>query len=179
MPARETGFAGLMLLDGRIHVDERGSSRKVVTREQLSAAGLEPHVEEVLTVTNVAAGTLRGMHFQDEPFSEAKTIWVTKGAMYDVVVDLRRDQPTFGQTWSGTLSDGDDWALHVPRGFAHGYQTLEDDTHVAYLISAPYSAGHGRTLAWDDPQLAIDWPRPVSQISSADQRGLAWADLFS
>jgi dTDP-4-dehydrorhamnose 3,5-epimerase len=171
-----TGFAGLTLLSSQLHRDERGESRKVVTRAMLADAGLDSHLEEVLSTTNELAGTVRGLHFQQEPMAESKTLWVTRGALFDVVVDLRSDQPTYGRAFSTTLRADDGLALHVPPGFAHGYQTLEDDTRLTYLISTPYSPGHGRTLAWNDPHLAIDWPLPVTRISAADEVGAPWPD---
>lgn len=174
MTLSSTGFAGLRLLASQVHQDERGESRKVVTGATLAGAGLDPHLEEVLSTTNQVAGTVRGLHYQRQPMAESKTLWVTHGALFDVVVDLRPDQPTYGRAFSTTLRADDGVALHVPPGFAHGYQTLEDDTRLTYLISTPYSPGHGRTLAWNDPHLAIDWPLPVTRISSADEAGTPW-----
>lgn len=176
MKPSSTGFAGLTLLTNQIHHDERGESRKVVTGAVLDEAGLDSHLEEVLSTTNEVAGTVRGLHYQQEPMAESKTLWVTRGALFDVVVDLRPAQPTYGQAFTTTLRADDGVALHVPPGFAHGYQTLVDDTRLTYLINTPYSPRHGRTLSWDDPHLAIDWPLPVSRISAADEAGTPWSD---
>ena len=169
-----TGFRGLTILQNPSHRDERGISRKVVTSEWLAAAGLDPNIAEVLMTTNIQAGTVRGLHYQVEPVAESKSLWVTQGSIWDVVVDLRPDEPTYGHWYTMTLSADDDVALHIPQGFAHGYQTLEDDTHLTYLISTRYSPEHARTLRWDDPQLAIKWPLPVTVMSASDQRGHAW-----
>jgi dTDP-4-dehydrorhamnose 3,5-epimerase len=174
---RPTGLDGLTLLDSLVHRDERGESRKVVTRALLEEAGLDPHIEEVLCTTNQVAGTVRGLHFQQAPAAESKTLWVTRGALFDVVVDLRPDRPSHGQVFRTTLRADDGVALHVPSGFAHGYQTLSDDTRLTYLISAAYSPGDARTLAWDDPELAIDWPLAVTRISDNDRAGTPWSDL--
>jgi dTDP-4-dehydrorhamnose 3,5-epimerase len=166
-----------VLLTSAVHRDVRGTARKIVTSAGLAGAGLDPHIEEVLDTSNHVAGTVRGMHFQVEPRAESKTLWVTRGALFDCVVDLRRHEPTYGKAWSVTLTADDGLALHVPPGFAHGYQTLENDTRLTYLISAPYSPEHSRTLAWDDPVVSIPWPLPVTHISESDQAGLAWSDL--
>ncbi len=114
------------------------------------------------------------MHYQVAPAEEAKTLWVTDGALHDVLVDLRPDEPTYGQWLAVELAADDDVALHVPAGIAHGYQTLVDDTRLTYLISAGYSPAHARTLRWDDPAVGIEWPLPATKISSKDREGHAW-----
>jgi dTDP-4-dehydrorhamnose 3,5-epimerase len=172
-----TPISGLTLLRSRISGDPRGTSQKVVTATALQEAGLESRIEEVLVTTNDVAGTVRGLHYQVAPHEEAKTLWVTRGALFDVVVDLRRHEPTFGRWWSIRLEAGDGCALHIPAGLAHGYQTLEDDTRLTYLISAPYTPGAAATLAWHDSTLGIPWPREVTRISPADQQGSAWSAL--
>lgn len=170
-----TSIPGLTVLRSRISKDPRGTSQKVVTSTVLREAGLESRIEEVLVTTNEVAGTVRGLHYQIAPHEEAKTLWVTRGALYDVVVDLRQNEPTYGRWWSIRLEAGDGRALHIPAGLAHGYQTLEDDTRLTYLISAPYAPGAAATLAWDDRSLGIPWPREVTRISPADQQGSVWS----
>jgi dTDP-4-dehydrorhamnose 3,5-epimerase len=169
-----TGFAGLLVLDSLVHRDDRGVTRKIVTSTLLAESGLDPHIEEVLGTSNDVAGTIRGLHYQVAPMAQSKTLWVTSGEIFDVVVDLRADQPTYGRTWSTTLRAEDDVALHVPAGFAHGYQTLCDDARLTYLISRPHSPQHARTLAWDDPHLEIPWPREAARMSPSDQAGAPW-----
>jgi dTDP-4-dehydrorhamnose 3,5-epimerase len=172
--ATPTGFEGLVVLASLVHRDDRGESRKIVTSALLAETGLEPHIEEVLCTSNDVAGTVRGLHHQVAPMAQAKTLWVTSGEVFDVVVDLRPDQPTYGRTWSTVLRADDGTALHVPAGFAHGYQTLTDDARLTYLISRPHSPEHSRTLAWDDPDLAIAWPREATRLSASDQAGESW-----
>lgn len=174
MKPTPTGFDGLIVLASLVHSDDRGESRKIVTSAQLAESGLDPHIEEVLCASNHVAGTIRGLHYQVDPLAQSKTLWVTSGEVFDVVVDLRTEQPTYGRAWSTMLRADDEVALHVPAGFAHGYQTLADDSRLTYLISRPYSPPHARTLAWDDPRLAIEWPREVTRLSPSDQAGEPW-----
>jgi dTDP-4-dehydrorhamnose 3,5-epimerase len=169
-----TGFEGLFVLASVVHGDDRGETRKVVTSALLAESGLDPHIEEVLCTSNAVAGTIRGLHHQVDPMAQSKTLWVTSGEVFDVVVDLRADQPTYGRAWSTVLRADDEVAVHVPAGFAHGYQTLADDSRLTYLISSPYSPPHARTLAWDDPYLAIEWPRAVTRLSPSDRAGEPW-----
>lgn len=165
---------GVTLLRGVRHRDDRGELRKVVVVDEARAMGIDVQVQEVVSSTNVQSGTIRGLHYQVEPFEETKTLWVTRGALFDVLVDLRLDEPTYGQWVSVELSSEEDVALHIPGGIAHGYQTMADDTCLTYLIGAPHSPGHARTLLWNDPTVAIAWPRPVTRISGGDQEGHLW-----
>ena len=168
------GLRGAALLRGERHPDHRGHLRKVLVSDEARSHGLDVDVAEVVTTANEVAGTIRGMHYQVAPAAEAKTLWVTDGALRDVLVDLRPDEPTYGQWVAVDLAAGDDVALHVPAGLAHGYQTLEDDTRLVYLISAGHSPDHARTLRWDDPTIGIDWPLPPTRISDKDREGHPW-----
>ena len=165
---------GAALLRGPRHPDDRGSLHKVWVADGAQAQGLDSRVAEVVTTTNDDAGTVRGMHYQVAPFSEAKTLWVTRGSLFDVVVDLRPEEPTYGRWVSVDLTADEEVALHVPAGVAHGYQTLEDDTRLTYLISSSYAPAHARTLRWDDATVGISWPLPVTRISARDREGHAW-----
>lgn len=172
--ALATTLPGVVLLKSKSHDDNRGRTRKVVTAQVLADAGLEPHVEEVLNVANEVTGTVRGLHYQVPPVAEAKTLWCTSGAVWDVVVDLRENRESYGRWAAFRLSAGDGLALHISAGFAHGYQTVTDNACLAYLVSAPYTPDHQRTLRWNDPTLSISWPLPVTRISDADQQGAPW-----
>ncbi len=174
MTPEATRLRGVTLLRGVRFRDERGSLSKLVVVAEARAAGIDLQVEEVVTTVNVEAGTVRGMHVQVAPCEETKTLWVTHGRLFDVLVDLRRDEPTYGEWLGVELTADDDVALHVPAGIAHGYQTLEPDTRLTYLIGAPYSPEHARTLRWDDPTIAITWPLPVTRISARDREGQPW-----
>jgi dTDP-4-dehydrorhamnose 3,5-epimerase len=174
--AEPLAIEGVVLLRAELHADDRGSFRRVVDLPGLREAGLEAEVDQVSVATNAVAGTVRGLHWQAAPHGEAKTLWCTTGAVFDVLVDLRPG-PSYATWLAVHLSAGEPVALHVPRGVAHGYQTLVDDTALAYLISTPYVASASRSLRWDDPALAISWPLPVSRISDRDREAPAWPAL--
>lgn len=176
MIAEPLAIPGVTLLRAEVHADDRGSFRRVVDLGALRQAGLDADVDQVSVATNALAGTVRGMHWQAEPHGETKTLWCTSGAIFDVLVDLR-EGPSYGKWLSVELSGDQPTALHVPRGVAHGYQTLTDDTAVAYLISTPFVAEASRSLRWDDPTLAIPWPLPVTRISDRDRQAPAWPAL--
>lgn len=165
---------GAALLHGVVREDDRGSFRRILDTSVLAEHGVQKTVEQVSAATNRRRGTLRGLHYQAEPHAEAKTLWCSAGALFDVLVDLRPEEPTYGTHWSTTLTGGDAVALHVPRGVAHGYQTLVDDTEVTYLISTAYVAASARSLNWRDPYLSIPWPLAVTVISDRDRGAPAW-----
>ena len=165
---------GVALLHGTAQEDDRGSFRRVVDVASLAAHGLETGIDQVSVAWNHLRGTVRGLHYQVEPHAEAKTLWCSAGSLFDVLVDLRPEEPTYGTHWSVTLSAGEPVALHVPRGIAHGYQTMEDATEVTYLIATAYDALSARSLHWQDPHLAIPWPLPVTAISERDRDAPPW-----
>ena len=167
-------IAGAVLLVPEVHEDDRGTFRRVVAVDELAARGLDPHVDQVSVATNRRAGTVRGMHYQAAPHEESKTLWCSAGAVFDVLVDLRPDQPTYGEWLSVRLSADSPAGLHVPPGVAHGYQTLEDDTEMVYLISTPHVPASSRSLSWRDPTLGIDWPLPVTVVSERDREAPPW-----
>lgn len=118
-------------------------------------------------------GTVRGLHFQAPPHAQAKLVRVLKGAIYDVAVDIRRCSPTYGRWCASELSAAGGEQIYVPRGFAHAFCTLEDDTHVAYKVDDYYAPGAEGGLRWDDPDLAIDWPAGAGE-AALSERDLAW-----
>jgi dTDP-4-dehydrorhamnose 3,5-epimerase len=174
MTVEPLSFRGLAVLRGVRHEDDRGFLRKILVADEARRHGIDLRVEEVVATANTLVGTVRGMHYQVAPHQETKTLWVTSGRLFDVLVDLRPEEPTYGDWVSVELSADDDVALHVPAGIAHGYQTLEDDTSLAYLIGAGHAPAHARTLRWDDPTVGIEWPLAVTRISDRDQEGHAW-----
>ena len=123
---------------------------------------------------NRLRGTVRGMHYALAPHAETKLVRCTMGAIHDVIVDLRRDSPTYLQAAGIELSAENRAALYIPAGFAHGFQTLRDDTEVLYMIDRAYVAEAARGLRWDDPALAVDWPEPVAVIAERDLAFPAW-----
>lgn len=174
MRAEPLGIRGVTLLRADVHEDERGGFRRVVDTAVLEGLGLESAVSQISIATNLRRGTVRGMHYQAAPHEESKTLWCTHGAAFDVVVDLRPDEPTYGHWLSVHLPADEPIALHIPPGIAHGYQTLEDDTALTYVISASYVPEGARSLRWNDPTVNIEWPLPVSVISKRDSEAPSW-----
>jgi dTDP-4-dehydrorhamnose 3,5-epimerase len=174
MSAEPLAFRGVMLLRAEVHADDRGSFRRVADMAELHGLGLDTAVAQVSIATNVARGTVRGMHFQVPPDEESKTVWCTRGSALDVLVDLRPDEPTYGHWLSVRLAADEPSAVFIPPGVAHGYQTLEDDTTLSYLISAPYAPASSRSLRFDDPTVGIAWPLPVTAISTRDREAPLW-----
>ena len=168
MKFEATGIPGLQLIRLDRRADERGYFARLWCGEELAAAGLVSSVAQVNTGFSPRAGTLRGLHHQVEPHLEVKIVRCVRGAVFDVAVDLRPTSPTYRQ-WRGfELREGDDQMLYIPAGCAHGYQTLVDDSELVYFASTPYAPAAARGARWNDPALAIHWPREVSVISQAD-----------
>jgi dTDP-4-dehydrorhamnose 3,5-epimerase len=170
----ETPLAGVVVVEPERHEDDRGWFARAWDGGIFSERGLLAVPVQASTAFNRRRGTLRGMHLQAPPHEEDKLVSCTRGAIFDVAVDLRRDSPTHRQWFGLELTGGDGRALHVPRGVAHGYLTLVDETETQYLISAPYAPDAARGVRWDDPAFAIDWPsQPVHVISDRDR---SWPD---
>jgi dTDP-4-dehydrorhamnose 3,5-epimerase len=165
----ETELKGAFVIEPELIRDERGYFARTWSAEDFAAHGLNHRVVQCSTAYNRHQGTIRGMHFQCEPHEEAKLVRCTRGAIYDVIVDLRSGSPTRYRWTAVELSEGFPRMFYIPEGFAHGYQTLADNTEVFYQISQHYCPGSGRGLRWDDPALDIKWPLPVSQVSSRDK----------
>jgi len=154
----ETPVAGVYVIDADIFPDARGQFVRAWEAEAFRAQGLETGISQGSVATNTRRGTIRGMHFQTAPHDGAKTVRVTRVAIFDVAVDLRRDSPTFCR-WVGVeLTDRNYRSLYVPAGCAHGYQTLVDDVEMFYFIGAPYAPTHQGGVRWDDPAFRIKWP---------------------
>ena len=170
----DTALAGACIIELEKHGDQRGYFARTWCQQEFEAHGLAARVAQANTSFNSKAGTLRGMHYQAAPYQETKVVRCTRGALYDVIVDLRPDSPTWLQ-WTGVeLTASNDRMLYVPADFAHGFITLEDNTEVSYLLSEFYAPGAGQGLRWDDPALGIEWPRPVAVISEQDA---SWPDF--
>ncbi len=168
MKFSSTPLPGAYLVDLEAHVDERGSFARCYCDDEFAAQGLETRWPQMNLSRNTRRGTLRGMHFQAEPHGEAKVVRCVRGAIFDVLVDLRRGSATRFQ-WHGVeLSAANGRAVYVPRGFAHGFQTLEDDSEVLYLMSNRYVPGAERGFRWDDPDVGIEWPLPASVVGARD-----------
>lgn len=164
----ETGLAGAVLITLELKEDDRGFFARSFCRTEFQAAGLEPLVEQCNLSFNHRAGTLRGMHYQVAPATEAKLLRCTSGAIVDQIVDVREGSPTYLQSFSVELTAANRTALYVPPMFAHGYQALTDGAEVSYQVSQAYTPGTERGLRYDDPALGLSWPLPVSVISDKD-----------
>lgn len=146
--------------------DHRGFFSEVFKRAAFEAEGIAIDWVQDNQSFSADAGTVRGLHFQAPPFAQAKLIRVLRGALYDVAVDIRAGSPSYGQ-WVGVELSAEKWnQLLVPAGFAHGFMTLTSDVEVLYKASAPYSRDSEGAIRWDDPDLAIGWPRPGDAILS-------------
>jgi dTDP-4-dehydrorhamnose 3,5-epimerase len=167
-------LSGAYLIELERHEDERGFFARTWCLEELAEHRLETALDQCSMSRNTRAGTLRGMHFQRTPHAEVKIVRCTRGAIFDVIVDLRPESPSH-RAWVGVeLNEKQGSALYVPKGFAHGFQTLTDGADVAYMISTPYSPDASSGVRWDDPAFAIDWPDCGERTIS--DRDRAWPD---
>lgn len=175
---RETEIAGVVVVEPEPAVDERGSFFRAYGREEFATHGLDFVPVQVSSSTNKRRGTVRGLHFQAEPHPEAKLVSCTRGSAFDVAVDLREGSPTYGRWTSVELSGATRRAIYIPAGCAHGFQTLEDDTELLYLISEPYDPELQRGIRWDDPDIGVEWPPTDERILSERDASLpALAEL--
>lgn len=164
-----TPLAGAYLIELEQLEDERGFFARSFCQNEFKAHGLDPVVAQCNVSFNRKRGTLRGLHYQAEPHAEAKLVRCTRGAIWDVIVDLRKDSPTIHKWHAAELTAENRRALYIPAGFAHGFQTLADDSEVLYQMSEYYDPGLARGVRWDDRTLAIRWPIKQAIISSRDR----------
>jgi dTDP-4-dehydrorhamnose 3,5-epimerase len=170
-----TKLAGVWIVEMERHHDERGWFARSWCADEFRAHGLEPALLQCNSSYNAKRGTLRGMHYQAAPHGEAKLVRCTRGAAFDVALDLRVDSSTYRQWVSTEISADNGTALYIAPGCAHGFQTLEDKTEVFYSIAHPYEPTAGCGVRWSDPQFAIAWPLPEAPILSA--RDAAYPDF--
>ena len=168
MKFHKTSLADAMLIDIEPRGDARGSFARVFCAQEFAAHGLQTRYVQANHSSNVHKGTLRGMHFQKSPHGEVKLVRAVRGGVHDVIIDLRRDSPTYGK-WEGfDLTADNGRILYVPVGFAHGFQTLHDACEVTYMVSHAYTPAAESGVRFDDPAFGIDWPMPVSVIAEKD-----------
>lgn len=166
----ETKLPGAFLVEPERIEDERGFFARTWSEREFAERGLNPQLVECNISLNLKKGTLRGMHFQIAPHAQAKLVRCTRGALYDVIIDLREDSSTFKQ-WLGIELTADNYRmLYVPEGFAHGFQTLADQTEILYQMSEVYAPEYARGVRWDDPAFAIEWPEAPERIINERDR---------
>jgi dTDP-4-dehydrorhamnose 3,5-epimerase len=173
---KETELSGVVIVELESFVDERGSFTRTFDADEFAAHGLSPRVVQCNSSANLRAGTLRGLHYQLAPHAECKLVRCTRGRIYDVAVDLRRDSPTH-RRWVGVeLSNRNMCCVLVPEGCAHGFQTLEDDSVVQYQTTSAYAPHADRGVRWDDPAFAVRWPDPPTSERILSARDRAFPD---
>ncbi len=164
-----TELAGAYVIELELRHDQRGFFARTFCENEFAKQGLVSRFVQCNIAWNKEAGTLRGMHYQEPPHAEAKVVRCTRGALYDVIVDLRPGSPTRGKWVAVELTPINGLMLYVPEGFAHGYQTLEPDTEVSYLMGAFPERNAERGIRWDDLALGIRWPLPSPILSDRDR----------
>ena len=168
MKFTETPLSGCYVIDLEQIGDDRGFFARSWCSKEFEAVGLAPRICQANVSYNNARGTLRGLHYQLAPHAEAKLVRCTRGAIFDVAVDLRVESPTFRQ-WFGMELSSENWRmLYIPEGFGHGFQTLENDTEIYYLVSEFYTPEAERGARYDDPAFGIEWPTEVTATSEKD-----------
>jgi dTDP-4-dehydrorhamnose 3,5-epimerase len=173
----ETSIAGAFVVEPERLEDERGFFARTFSSNDFAARGLDARVDQCSTSFNAKVGTLRGLHYQTAPHGEAKLVRCTRGAIYDVAVDLRSDSRSYLRWFGVELSAEDGRALFVPEGCAHGFQTLAEATEVSYQISTPYVPAAARGVRWDDPVFGIEWPQAPSEGRTMSRRDTEYPDF--
>jgi dTDP-4-dehydrorhamnose 3,5-epimerase len=170
----ETYLKGAYVIELDLREDERGFFARSWCQREFEEHGLNPRLVQCNISFNKQRGTLRGLHFQADPYQEAKLVRCTLGVAYDVIIDLRPDSATFKCWLAVELTANNHYALYIPEGFAHGFQTLADNTEVFYQMSEFFypEAAHG--IRWDDPSFSIDWPMEILVVSEKDKNYPDW-----
>jgi dTDP-4-dehydrorhamnose 3,5-epimerase len=175
----ETRLKGAYVIDLERREDARGFFARAFCQHEFEAHGLKAVIAQANVAHNHQKGTVRGMHFQIPPAAETKLVRCTRGAILDIIVDLRPESPTYLQHVAVELNEDNQRALYVPERFAHGYQVLGDKTDTSYQVGEFYSPPHERALRYDDPRLGLSWPLPITVISDKDRNAPlleTWAD---
>jgi dTDP-4-dehydrorhamnose 3,5-epimerase len=166
---KETKLKGSFIIEPEMLIDERGAFARTFCRRDFENYGLNGNISQCSISLNAKKNTLRGMHYQRKTYAEAKLVRCSRGIIYDVIVDLRNDSSTFKQWTSIEISAENRKMVYVPEGFAHGFQTMTDDTEVVYQMSQFHSPSNADGFRWDDPSFKIDWPSENLVISLKDR----------
>ncbi len=164
----ETELKGAFLIEPERKEDYRGFFARTWCQQEFESHGLNSHLVQCSLSFNKKKGTLRGMHYQTRPYEEAKLVRCTKGELFDVIIDLRPNSSTFKSYFSVVLNDENRMMLYIPEGFAHGFQTLADNTEIFYQMSQFYSPDHSAGIRWNDPAFGIKWPNDTRIILERD-----------
>ncbi len=154
----QTEIDGLFVIEPEKFEDIRGYFVRTYCADEFTKHGLDPEISQCSLSYNKHSGTVRGLHYQAEPYAEVKVVRCLKGRVFDVAVDIRPNSPTRGKYVSLELSEDNGKAFYIPKGFAHGFMSLDDDTLILYQMSAPYNQQSARTIRWSDPDININWP---------------------
>ena len=183
MQVHEIGIPGLLVLEPKVFQDERGFFLESYSKEAFARLGVHCEFVQDNHAYSRDVGVLRGFHFQAPPAAQAKLVWVTRGAVLDVVVDLRKGSPCYGKEQHVILSAANFKRMFIPHGFGHAYVTIMPDTEFQYKVDAPYSPAHEGGIAWDDPDVAMDWSSALRGktpiMSEKDKRLTRLADFDS
>jgi len=171
----ETPLSGAFVIDLQKREDERGFFARVWCKNEFEARGLNSQLVQANVASSRKEGTLRGLHYQVVPYEEAKLVSCTRGSIFDVIIDLRPSSRQFKEWFGIELTAKNNRMLYVPEGFAHGYQTLDDNTEVFYLVSQFFYPTHERGVRWDDPSFKIAWPKTQTRIVS--EKDQSWPDF--
>lgn len=171
---KELDLIGAYLVEIEPRADERGFFARTFCEDEFAAAGLSIRFPQTSISYNARRGTVRGMHFQAAPHEETKLVRCVAGAVYDVIVDVRPGSPTYLRSMGVELSAKNRSALYIPTGFAHGFQTLMDDSELLYMIDVNYVAEAALGVRWNDPSLRVEWPDPIKVISGRDEQFPDW-----
>jgi dTDP-4-dehydrorhamnose 3,5-epimerase len=170
----ETPIGGGYQVELERHEDSRGFLARLFCERSFAEAGLEHRFVQINNSASWRKGTLRGLHYQAPPHTEVKLMRVIRGAIFDVIVDVRQGSPSFGKWFGAELDHSNKTMMYAPRGCAHGFLSLTDDVEVIYMSSAFYTPGSERGVRFDDPHVGIEWPIPPTEVSDKDR---AWPDL--
>lgn len=172
----ETTLKGAFLIEMELVRDNRGFFARYFCENEFKNSGLNPNLSQISLAFNEKKGTLRGMHYQNKPHEEAKLVRCTTGSIFDVIIDLRKDSPTFKKWFSVELKSEDYKMIYLPEGFAHGYQTLKDNTEVVYHMSVPFNPETYSGVRWNDPLFNIKWPFKDPIASDKDKNYPNWQE---
>ena len=172
-----TKLKGAYIIDIERREDSRGYFARAFCQKEFEAHGLKPIIAQANVAFNIKKGTLRGMHFQYPPAAETKLVRCTRGAILDIIVDLRPESPTYLDHIAVELSQDNQRSLYVPERFGHGYQVLRDGTETSYQVGEFYTPGSEGGLRYDDPRIRLQWPLPVASISEKDMVWILLSDI--